>query len=134
MPIDYKKYHPDWKKLIRPAILNRANNCCEQCGVKNYEYGYRDADGKWYEAQMIMDALDNTGYDYFSHELSNCYHKNGELTRCIKIILTIAHLDHNPDNNEYSNLKALCQRCHLRYDVKEKVRRRKLKKNQLTLL
>jgi hypothetical protein len=32
------------------------------------------------------------------------------------VILTIAHLDHTPENSDPSNLKAMCQRCHLRYD------------------
>ncbi len=33
-----------------------------------------------------------------------------------KVILTIAHLDHNPTNSDYNNLKAWCQRCHNKYD------------------
>lgn len=33
-----------------------------------------------------------------------------------KVILTVAHLDHHPVNCDYSNLKAMCQRCHNRYD------------------
>jgi len=33
-----------------------------------------------------------------------------------KVILTIAHLDHNPSSNDYSNLRAWCQRCHNKYD------------------
>ena len=33
-----------------------------------------------------------------------------------KVVLTIAHLDHQPENNDPSNLKAMCQRCHLNYD------------------
>lgn len=32
------------------------------------------------------------------------------------IVLTVAHLDHNPHNNHLRNLKVLCQRCHLAYD------------------
>jgi 5-methylcytosine-specific restriction endonuclease McrA len=32
------------------------------------------------------------------------------------IVLTIAHLDHDITNNCPSNLKALCQKCHLSYD------------------
>jgi 5-methylcytosine-specific restriction endonuclease McrA len=35
-----------------------------------------------------------------------------------KVILTVAHLDHNPQNNTPENLRALCQLCHLRYDAK----------------
>lgn len=34
-----------------------------------------------------------------------------------KVILTVAHLDHTPENCEPSNLLAGCQRCHLSYDL-----------------
>lgn len=33
-----------------------------------------------------------------------------------KVVLTVAHLDHTPENCEPDNLKAWCQRCHLNYD------------------
>jgi len=33
------------------------------------------------------------------------------------VVLTVAHLDHTPENCERENLKALCQRCHNRYDA-----------------
>ena len=32
------------------------------------------------------------------------------------VVLTVAHLDHNPENCADDNLKAMCQKCHLRYD------------------
>jgi hypothetical protein len=35
-----------------------------------------------------------------------------------KVVLTIAHLDHIPENCEPENLRAWCQRCHLVYDAK----------------
>jgi len=35
MPINYSKYPPNWKSVIRPRILARAENCCEVCGVPN---------------------------------------------------------------------------------------------------
>lgn len=34
------------------------------------------------------------------------------------VILTVAHLDHTPENCNDDNLKAMCQRCHLNYDSK----------------
>lgn len=34
------------------------------------------------------------------------------------VVLTVAHLDHQPENCSDSNLRAMCQRCHLRYDAK----------------
>ena len=33
-------------------------------------------------------------------------------------ILTVHHLDLNPSNNEWWNIPALCQRCHLRIQAK----------------
>ena len=33
-----------------------------------------------------------------------------------KVILGAAHLDHRPENVSHSNLRSLCQRCHLGYD------------------
>lgn len=34
-----------------------------------------------------------------------------------KVVLTVAHLDHTPENCDYENLLAGCQRCHLIYDM-----------------
>lgn len=39
-----------------------------------------------------------------------------DLNEYSKIVLTIAHLDDDPTNNNYENLRALCQKCHLNYD------------------
>lgn len=32
------------------------------------------------------------------------------------VILTVAHMDHTPENCEPENLRALCQKCHNKYD------------------
>ena len=116
MPCDYSQYPPNWKSEIRPAILERCGHKCFFCGVKNYTYGYRDIGGVFFEADKIIEAFENDGYDYFENELKNCFNKKGEPTEPIKIILTIMHLDHDTDNNEYNNLAAGCQKCHLNYD------------------
>ncbi len=42
-----------------------------------------------------------------------------------KVVLTIAHLDHTPENNDPSNLRALCQRCHNRYDASHRAETRR---------
>jgi len=34
-----------------------------------------------------------------------------------KVVLTIAHMDHDKTNNRFLNLRALCQRCHLRLNL-----------------
>ena len=118
MPIDYAKYPSNWKSEIRPAILERCGHKCFFCGVKNYDTGYRDIDGKFYPSEEIINALNDRGYDYFCNELSNCFDKKGEPTMPIKIVLTIMHLDHDIKNNDYNNLAAGCQKCHLNFDQK----------------
>ena len=39
------------------------------------------------------------------------------------VILATAHLDHDPTNNRHSNLRALCQECHLHHDRQDNTRR-----------
>ena len=41
-----------------------------------------------------------------------------------RVVLTIAHLDQQPENNDPSNLRAWCQRCHLRHDADWRAQRK----------
>ena len=38
-----------------------------------------------------------------------------------RVVLTVAHWDHNPSNNDLSNLKALCQKDHLAHDQEQHI-------------
>ena len=97
-PENKARYPKDWKQ-IRERILLRASHKCEQCGVRNHALGYRDPDdGRFIECVSAGHA---TGY------------------RVFKIVLTIAHLDHIPENCADDNLSALCQLHHLRMDAYE---------------
>jgi len=49
------------------------------------------------------------------------------------VVLTVAHLDHDPTNSTADNLAALCQRCHNRYDAPMRARGRRERAGQLTL-
>jgi len=119
MPVDYSNYPPDWKTVIRPRILQRAENACEKCGRANREFIV--------PSRCCKDAL---------------FDERNFCLRCRKprsrIVLTIAHLDHDIANNKDDNLKALCQRCHLKHDAshhaKNARRTRELKSGQLDLL
>lgn len=54
---------------------------------------------------------------------------NPKTGKYVKIILTIAHLDHTPENCNPNNLRALCQKCHNAYDAEHrKETRRKTNK------
>jgi len=52
-----------------------------------------------------------------------CVEQNGTkaLFASGKVVLTVAHLDHDPTNNEPDNLRAMCQRCHLRLDREQHI-------------
>lgn len=115
IPIDYSKYPKDWKTKIRPAILERARHKCERCGVANYAVGARDCDGTWHDEADIHYLNSDRGWELF-----------GEWPKIIKIILTVAHID-NPDPMDCrpENLQALCQKCHINHDAKDKGERMK---------
>lgn len=106
MSINYKDYPANWKTEIRPRILERSNHCCEQCGVKNYAVGARDKNGQWHDERSIHTLNSSHGLELF-----------GEFPRMIKIVLTIAHMNHDITDNRPENLQALCQKCHLTYDA-----------------
>ena len=111
MPIDYNEYPPNWKTEIRPRILARANNCCEECGVENHRIIKRYPNGKWEYITTFTSRLKFYGYT--------------------KVILTIAHLNHDKLNWDVKDehLKALCQRCHLKLDIKHHTTNRKYGRN-----
>lgn len=52
------------------------------------------------------------------HTGRRCVEQNGNLARWAKgrVVLTVAHLTHNPQDSREEYLKAMCNRCHLRYD------------------
>ncbi len=122
MPIDYKKYPPNWRSEIVPRILYRAGNCCEKCrtpnGAKMYSVTLKiqDEDGRYkpkaYWSSVMGDALRAARF-------------NRELISEVKVVLTVAHLDHDEENWNVTDdrLMAMCQHCHINNDAQEKYRR-----------
>ena len=55
--------------------------------------------------------------------------KPGEPFDTHKRTLTVAHLDHTPENCCADNLCAMCAPCHLRYDAQQHAETRKRRKN-----
>lgn len=94
MPMDYKRYPDGWKK-ISLTIRRVAGNRCEFCGVPN---GAPLPSG-----------------------------------RSGKVVLTVAHLGipyankpgdkHDKHDVRRENLAALCQSCHLKYDIEDHMAR-----------
>lgn len=120
MPMNYADYPPNWRELSRYVRFVRAGGRCEQCGVAHGAVGARDTYGVWHDEDSIHNMNAGAGDALF-----------GEFPRMVKIVLTTAHLNHDTGDNRLSNLKALCQKCHLTYDAPHhavnaaKTRRRK---------
>lgn len=125
MPIDYTRYPPNWEQ-IRTRILQRARHCCEWCEVPNYAYRFI-WNGE--ASPRVIDGEDMQSIREMKSYLEDTPHT---MTR---IVLTIAHLDHDEYNWDVKDdrLVALCQRCHVRYDVQEKRRRQRVKKYRNSL-
>lgn len=115
MPIrpENKKLYPDnWTEIVE-QIRKRSGNHCEGCGLKNGAYGYRDLNGCFQELELIeAEAMAADG------------------DKVLKIVLTTAHLDHNPENCNLDNLRHWCQKCHNGYDAPIRANRIKCRKRQ----
>lgn len=122
-PENVARYPKDWPQ-IRQRVLERARHRCENCGVKNHALGGRTRRGLWLPAFPLGEKLLRTewpkpGTEAFcghSVEVDGKRRYIGEELRIIKIVLTIAHLNHTPEDCRLENLRAWCQKCHLAYD------------------
>lgn len=103
----------EWK-AIREEVRERADDCCEWCGAPNGEMIQRSDDGRFWrwatdgETTVIFRAIDGVKID---PSVNDCWGLK------VKIVCTVAHLNHNPTDNALENLAFLCQRCHLAYDA-----------------
>lgn len=93
-PENRARYPRDWPQISLRIRRERAGDRCECRG----ECGH-DHDGR-------------------------CRERNGQLHSVTgsAVVLTVAHLDHTPENNREENLRAMCQRCHLAHDRPEHAR------------
>ncbi|MFI2426543.1 hypothetical protein ACH5A7_21010 [Streptomyces sp. NPDC018955] len=87
-PENRDRYPKDWPQISRRIRFERAQGRCECTG----ECG-----------------RPHTG---------RCTNLHGQRSYSTgtKVVLTVAHLDHTPENCDPANLRAMCQGCHLHYD------------------
>lgn len=92
-PENRDRYPADWK--IRSLLIrrHRARWRCECDGRCGRPSDHLDTDGR-------------------------CHNRQGQPAHGIgsTVVLTVAHLDHQPEHSQLSNLLAMCQGCHLHYD------------------
>jgi len=134
MPINYSDYPPTWKKKIRPDIIRRAKNRCEFCLVENERHVFRGMYNGFEAYQTrTLEVFDANNGKRIADKVKGVgvyvKPKSGNVCeKFVRIVLTIMHLDHDITNNCYSNLAAVCQRCHNCYDAKNRAANRKAKK------
>lgn len=92
-PENKHRYPSNWKSISLRIRRHRAGNRCEctgECGSHRClapKVGFCGAANK--EPHPVTESI---------------------------VVLTVAHLDHTPENIQPSNLRAYCQLCHLSYD------------------
>jgi hypothetical protein len=122
MPIKRENYHlypggspysKEWKAIVA-RIKARAGNVCERCRVPNRVFIRRDKAARIYILPDGEIRSADTGETL--GVLVDDVPWFGRLEDPIEVILTIAHLNHDPTDNAYANLQAWCQMCHLGHD------------------
>jgi hypothetical protein len=106
-PENKARYPKEWPEISRRIRFTRAKGRCEctgHCGVdhaqENDNYG-----------------ICPPGYTDYPDERCSAEHHHPHYISGNKVVLTVAHLDHIPENCNDENLVAMCQRCHNRYDA-----------------
>lgn len=104
MPMDRKRYPEDWD-AIALAVKEAAGWSCQGCDRPCLRPGE-----DWLEFQKRIGFRPK---------------------KLRQHVLTVAHLDHVPENCAEGNLKALCTVCHCRYDLSQMGRKRMLRLEHL---
>ena len=105
MPVDMKRYPKNWRE-ISLRIRARSGGVCECTGECGTHHGRCNAE------------------NYKPHPITNT-----------KVIFTVAHLGHGTGDKHNKmdvrdeNLKAMCQRCHLLFDLDEHIANAKRTRN-----
>ena len=123
MPISKsnRALYPKGWPTVREAILKRAGHRCEwdHCGARNYSVGWwvRTVAGDWCWAPAWGQNDNPRTYTQARQRAAELYFERSEEgAKPIVIVLTIAHLDHDPTHGDPERLAAYCQRHHLAYD------------------
>jgi hypothetical protein len=97
-PEERGRYPKDWSTVVVPRIRARSGNRCECTGQCGLCHGTSDE---------MPDAS------------PRCGARNGlpHPTTGSKVVLTVMHLNHEPEDCRDENLLHGCQQCHNRYDM-----------------
>ncbi len=102
MPMQRERYPSNWEEIAL-KIKTEANWQCENCGRKCKKVGE-----SWEEFEV------RTGQKITEKRM--------------RFVLTVAHLNHIPEDCRPENLKSWCSVCHCRYDLKAIEHKKMLKR------
>lgn len=124
MPMDRSLYPANWDE-IATAIKTAANWHCQECGKPCRQPGQ--------DLWEFFGSLGATKWvDYMPGEDFLLLAEDEEV-RSLKatFTLTVAHLNHRPEDCRPENLRALCSVCHLQYDAQFMGLKKRLKAERL---
>lgn len=117
MPFVRARYPADWSAISRQA-RERAGWCCQWdgCTARQYDVGWWEmVDGVWRWHRALTHTFGR--WKDAREAAAGWYYEQGEDGRPpTVIVLTVAHLNHDPQDCRPENLRAWCQRHHLAYD------------------
>ena len=111
MPIIRARYPKDWN-TIALRIKHQAQWCCQDCQRPCRQ-----------PSESLADFLERV--QQWRRSRTPRPAKYEEAPR--RYLLTVAHLDQQPHNQDPGNLKALCTVCHLQFDSRFRAKQRRLK-------
>lgn len=101
-PENKYRYPSDWKEISERIRFKRARNRCEctgECGDDHTSESFNVEYGRKPNPRC-------SAFNYAEHPLTGS-----------KVVLTVAHLNHEIEDCSDKNLKAMCQRCHNKMDA-----------------
>lgn len=127
MPMNRKLYPPDWE-AIALQIKEVANWQCQECGKP-----CRKPKVDWHDFTNWLVKQGYINWYFQSSDFITCEETGewGYKERPHRFTLTVAHLNHQPEDCRPENLKALCAPCHLRYDTSQMKLKKRLKAERL---
>lgn len=130
MPMNRKLYPADWDAIAR-QIKDAAGWTCQECGKPCIRPG-ESRDDFWERIQGstwekdLVESVDDEEFGVIEVPV-----------RFGRFILTVAHLNHRPEDCRPENLRAWCSCCHGRFDLAQIELKRQLhleRLGQLNLL
>lgn len=120
MPFHRERYPADWRATSL-RIRERAGQACEcrgECGDEHDQECTDDPRRCSAPNGKLIKRSDVCPARWEEHAGCSLCLGGDKDCRPIRVVLTVAHLNHEPMDCRPENLKAMCQRCHLRYDGK----------------